>query len=125
MRQLSFLEARCIYADGAMHSNCLIAASIGIVNFASSIGLEAIVQGKPVCNPAYLTENSTIFTGSGVVFDAFSDEDVVRFAHLVCQGETPNKVSEKSRLRFLNEHVMNWTSSSNDLLDNYEKLLTS
>ena len=68
------------------HSPCLIKQSDAVINFASSIGIDALLQGKPVCNPQYLTRNGTIFDESGVVFDANGEEEVLSFIESVRSG---------------------------------------
>ena len=49
------------FADNSIPSPVLIRWSDLVINFASSIGLEAIMQKKPVCNPRYLHTNDSIF----------------------------------------------------------------
>jgi hypothetical protein len=113
---------RCIYSDGSIHSNCLIFEAIAVINFASSIGLEAIIQGRPICNPVYLTENTTIFKGSGLVVDAFSDTDVVDFVRRVMSNKKPYIVDPGARDKFITEHIYGGLAEE-ELLARYEELL--
>ena len=73
------------FPDIEQHSTVLIRQVDIVINFASSIGLEAILQGKPVCNPVYLNGNTTIFDESGVVFDAKDESEVIRFIETLTQ----------------------------------------
>jgi len=113
---------RCIYSDGSIHSNCLIFEAIAVINFASSIGLEAIIQGRPVCNPVYLTENTTIFKDSGLVVDAFSDADVVDFVRRILSNEKAYIVDSADRDKFIFEHIYGGLVEDK-LLARYEELL--
>ena len=66
--------------------------------------MEAILQGKPVCNPIYLNGNRTIFDESGVVFDAKDDGEVVGFIEMVKKGNytaAPHEVLNNFRAKYV------------------------
>ena len=107
-----------------MHSNCLISSATAIINFASSIGFEALLQGIPICDPAYLTENSTIFSESDLVFRADSEEQVIEFIQQVAFGTRPPEATPKKLDQFLNQHVLAG-KPVDDLFKNYERLILS
>ena len=103
------------------HSPLLIEQSDAVINFASSIGLEAILQGKPVCNPLYLNGNQTIFDNSDIVFDANSEDAVIAFIDLVRTGNW-SLVSASEQSSFHREFVLGG-EDSNDVLQSYADLL--
>ena len=114
--------SRCTYAEETLHSNCLISSSAAVINFASSIGFEAMLQGIPICDPIYLTENSTIFTESDLIFTAGSEDEVIDFAQQVAKGKTSWEIDRRKLDEFLNEHVLAGRMAS-ELLSNYERLI--
>ena len=122
-RELSKLSnsKNITYSQEATHSNVLIYYSSGIINFGSSIALEAVVQGKPICNASYLTQNETIFTNSKVVYDASNEEEVVDFVRLVLSDEFNSKVTPNDRSQFLVEHVYGGNAERN-VLSEYVQL---
>jgi hypothetical protein len=63
--------------DAKAPSSSLIEWSDIVINFGSSIGLEAIVKGKVVINPVFLHRNKTVFDQSGVVYDAYTPDNVI------------------------------------------------
>jgi hypothetical protein len=103
------------------HSTALIKSADIVLNFASSIGLEAILQGKPVCNPLYLNGNTTIFDKSGVVFDAKDDDEVFRFFDMVEAGRDI-VVSDEVLEKFLGKYVFGGEENS-DILQKHVDLL--
>jgi hypothetical protein len=58
------------------------------INFGSSIGLEAIVAGKPVINPKFLHTNRTVFDKSGAVIDAESEDQVIAVLNDAQEGQS-------------------------------------
>ena len=103
------------------HSTALINSADIVVNFASSIGLEAVLQKKPVCNPFYLNGNTTIFDKSGVVFDARDDNEVLHFFEIVKTGNyagIPDDVLDKFR-----EKYVFGGGGRDDILQSYVDLL--
>ena len=105
------------------HSVDLIKQADCIINFASSIGLEALAQGKPVCNPTYLTENTTIFDNSGAVVDTSTEEDTVRFIDSVRCNQSSRFPHQDAIDRFLVTHI-NAGQSDNAILDRYLSIIT-
>ena len=73
--------------DAKAASPSLIAWADLVINFGSSIALEAIVTNKCVINPAFLHTNRTVFDKSGAVYDASSISDVVELIEKACLGE--------------------------------------
>ena len=110
------------FADIAAHSPSLIKHSSVVVNFASSIGIEAILQGKPVCHPSYLNGNSTIFDASDVVFNATDEYSTLDFISSLKSGVEFEQDSV-ARDRFHQEYVLGGSRNS-DVLSDYLDLLT-
>ncbi len=67
------------YADERLHSPFLVTQADVVIVFGSSICFEALQQRVPVCKPNFLSRNITIFDNSGLVFEANTEEEVIRF----------------------------------------------
>ncbi len=111
------------FPDITEHSPVLIDQADVVINFASSIGIEAILQRKPVCNPSYLNGNSTIFDRSGVVVDTESEAATLEFISSVMAGKGFDQ-DDLARDVFLRRYVLGGAEGT-DVLDDYIKLLTS
>ena len=94
----------CVEIDRNTPSSTLIAWADLVINFGSSIGLEAIVTGRAVINPFFLHRNKTIFDSSGAVYDASSLDDVMRLVSLVKNGALP-ALSESATTRLLTSEI--------------------
>jgi hypothetical protein len=110
------------YAADSIPSNVLIHHAKAIVNYGSSIGIEAVVQRKPLCNATFVTENTTIFDESGVTFDAHSVKDVIRFVTDVVESPDMATMTDEARSAFLKEHVYAGQAESR-VLDSHLELL--
>ena len=111
------------FSGHAKHSSCLIRQADAIINFASSIGLEALLQGKPVCSPTYLNSNGTIFDDSGVVLDANDVSEVLNFIESVKNGQYKLIPSEVWSA-FRRQYILGG-SENEDVLSDYLHLLMS
>jgi hypothetical protein len=114
-------KANIEFADLSNHSPCLIRQADAIINFASSIGLEALLQGKPVCNPMFLNSNSTIFDGSGVVIDAENLDEVLNFVESVKGGQY-QQIAPEIWSNFYRQYILGG-SKNEDVLSDYLRLL--
>ena len=94
-----------------------------VINYGSSIGIEAVLQHKPYCNASFLTENSTIFDKSGVAFDANSVEDVIEFVEQTLKCSKTATMTNETRAEFLKEHVYADQAESK-VLDGYLELFS-
>jgi len=101
----SWLSDNVSYAGELIPSNVLIHHAKAVINYGSSIGIEAIVQGKPLCNASFITENATIFDDSGVAYDAQCVDDVVNFVAKIVRSPEITTMTEETRAGFLKEHV--------------------
>ncbi len=118
---LKSINSNCLIVGDDYHSPDLIAQSDCIINFASSIGIEAILQGKIVCNPRYLTSNSTIFDDSGAVTDTLDLPETVDFLSDLISGK--NHLTDKQKIAtFLTEHVFAG-SLNTEVLDKYVNVI--
>ena len=124
MERDTSLPEKVIYVSEEVPSNFLIKKSAGIINYGSSIGIEAVLQRKPLCNASYLTENTTIFDKSGVALDAHSIEDVAKFVSSIADRTVVSTSSEEDRSRFLHTHVYGCRKST-AVLQDYLELLCS
>ena len=71
-------------------STALISWADIVINFGSSIGLEALVIGKPVINPMFLHGNNTVFDASGAVLDTHTIQDVTRLIDRAITNNLPS-----------------------------------
>ena len=70
-----------------------------IVNFGSSIALEAIVRNKQIIYPSYLHSNQTIFDGQQCVKECKSIDEVIDQLELIQKHNLPNSdESERSEI---------------------------
>ena len=115
------LRSNVKLADIRKHSPYLIRESDVVINFASSIGLEALLHNKPVCNPTYLNGNNTIFDGSGVVFDAKNVSDVLSFIYAVRDGRY-ELMDPDTWATFRKRYILG-DSENEDVLSDYLRIL--
>ena len=106
------------------HSPSLIAQSDCLINFASSIGLEGLGQGKPVLNPIYLNGNTTIFDRSGAVIDALSEMQLIHSVQELQNKDTSRLPLPETIANFLDEHV-NAGRSAESILQGYVDLIST
>ena len=111
------------YIGAGDQSSSIIACSDLIFCYGSSIAFEAVVQGVVICNPLYLTSNSTIFDGSGVVYDADSIEAALRFIHNQ-MGSFPWTPEQRVVNLFVETHLYGGKKET-DVLGNYNNLILS
>jgi hypothetical protein len=85
--------------DRITPSSALIDWSDLVINFGSSIGLEAVVVGKPVINPSYLHKNKTVFDNSGAVYDVNSNDETLEIIRKMKSGTlSESSVDAKSQI---------------------------
>lgn len=107
-----------------LHSPSLISQADCLVNFASSIGLEGLGQGKPVLNPTYLNGNTTIFDRSGAVIDASSEMQLIQSVQELRNKNTSELPLPETIENFLHEHV-NASLPAESILQGYVDLITT
>jgi len=102
-------------------SPSLIEWSDLVINFASSIGLEAVMQDKPILNPQYLHSNETIFDNSGVTIDCGNSdvvlEEVLKFK------ENGIAHAHKSDQKTFYKRFIQGSNSDKDVLGKYVRLI--
>ena len=93
------VDRRNVDSNVTAASSTLIVWADIVINFGSSIGLEAIVSGKPVINPTFLHTNRTVFDRSNAVYDAFTVPDVIRIIEEIeCGNLGSNDLASRNRL---------------------------
>ncbi len=118
-----WLSDSIFYAEDSTPSTVLIHHAHVVINYGSSIGIEAVLQHKPLCNASFLTENSTIFDKSGVAFDANSVEDVIEFVEQTLKCSKTATMTNETRAEFLQQHVYAGQAESK-VLDGYLELFS-
>lgn len=93
--------------DSSHESTPLIDWADAIINFGSSIALEAIVRRRPVIFPSYLHTNRTIFDNETCVIDCQCSRDVTLALRALRVLEKPSANGDNSRDRVLNTEVFN------------------
>ena len=93
------------FANESQHSAALVRQADLIINFGSSVGFEALQQGKPVINPRYLHGNQTFFDDSGVVIDTHDDESTVAAIGEIQSEGGRSMIEPNVVAQFLNRRV--------------------
>ena len=111
------------YAENNDHSPTLVALSDIVIVYGSSICFEALLQGKPVCRPQYLSSNTTIFDQSGMVFGANTEQQVISFIRSF-KVSISSPINDSDLDNFLGIHTEN-TNHGGNVLESYVELLVS
>ena len=111
------------YAENNDHSPTLVALSDIVIVYGSSICFEALLQGKPVCRPQYLSSNTTIFDQSGMVFGANTEQQVISFIRNFTESNS-SPINDSDLDNFLGIHTEN-TNHGGNVLESYVELLAS
>ncbi|MDP6770941.1 MAG: hypothetical protein QF704_09630, partial [Anaerolineales bacterium] len=88
-----------------------------------SICFEALRQRKLVCRPLFLCRNNTIFEGSGLVYEAKSDEEVLSYVSNY-EIEREKSIDETLLEEFFDTHVEN-ENMGDGVLQEYVNLIHS
>ena len=104
----------------AEESPALIRRANIVINFGSSVAIEAIVTGIPVIYPKYLHSNQTIFDNSGTVHIAEDEDQVVEFLDQLKCGTLPD-ASEEAVHDFLKSEVFNYLPNDEAVIELYRK----
>ncbi len=99
----------------------LIKWSDVVVNFASSIGLEAVMQKKLIINPTYLHSNTTIFDDSDVTIDCESLDSVTENIMKIKKNHTTIPTSRSYQLFY--EKFIEGSDSEENVLKKYVDLI--
>lgn len=70
------------------HSPKLIEWSDCVINFGSSIGMEVLLQNKPLVNPYYLHSNRTLFEKYDAALNAGSEDEVMNILNAISSGNS-------------------------------------
>jgi hypothetical protein len=105
------------------NSPSLIQWSDCVINFGSSIGIEVLLQNKPLINPYYLHSNRTIFEKFNAALNASNEDDVIRYIDEIIDG-TVTDIDQTNRERLLYEVVYGRKNYCNNL-DYYYNQITS
>ena len=97
----------------------LIAASDVVIDVGSSIGIEALMQGKTLINPAHLHELETLFDSiEGSCVRALSTEEVTSYLRRHAQG-APHSVPPEAYRELLRRAVYGDRDEPFDVLELY------
>ena len=98
--------------DCTLESTPLIDWADVVVNFGSSIALEAVVKKIPVIYPSFLHDNSTIFDDCDYVFNCQNYNDVISLLLKPQLLASISEVAEKSRQQLIKSEVFNSSECS-------------
>jgi hypothetical protein len=101
----------------------LIEWSDAIINFGSSIGMEAFLQNKPHLNPSYLHTNSTVFDETVAGYHPESNADTAGLVRALHNGDlepAPEQLTEE-----LYRRVIYGGNDEFDVLRQYRELIGS
>ena len=91
-----------------------------VINFGSSIGLEAILQNKILIHPMYLTSNKSIHDEDEVSFTAKSDKDVLNVVNKFRKKTLP-QIKKKNIDNLLSKTIYAGKNSKNSIPEYYYK----
>lgn len=104
------------------NSPALIKWSDVVINFGSSIGVEALLMDKELVNPVYLHTNETIFERTGACHIAESASQVVTLLRRIREGII-SEVPESNKYALFRE-VIYGGKEEHDVLDYYWRKIT-
>ena len=93
-----------VEASVSAHSPALIGWSDVVINFGSSIGIEAVLQDKILINPSYLHTNQTIFEKTSAAFEPSNTEELIEILNKNRNNDL-EPVSAENKMRLLEEGV--------------------
>ena len=86
------------------HSPKLIQWADCVINFGSSIGMEVLLQNKPLINPYYLHSNETIFEKFNAALNAANEDEVINYLKQIATG-FPEEISEDCKNNIYKEII--------------------
>ena len=107
--------------DSQFESTPLIDWADVVINFGSSIALEAVVKHLPVIYPSFLHDNVTIFDNCNYVFDCRNYEDVILLLREPHRLTVPSNTGDNSRRSLIGSDVFNQNDNSNGVPDVYSQ----
>jgi len=97
-------EKMNVEVNSRAHSSSLIAWSDVVINFGSSIAIDALNQNKPIIHTPFLHRNQTIFDNGEVNYITNSIEDVVLLLEKGCNDDLNPAYGDK-KTKFLSHEV--------------------
>ncbi|MBD3379366.1 MAG: hypothetical protein GF408_02775 [Candidatus Omnitrophica bacterium] len=95
--RLPNVEVSC---DNSQHSPAIIKWADVVMNFGSSIGIEALQQGKVLVNPSYIHTNYTVFDETEACIRAGSERDVLDLLEGINAGKDVRVPEENKRVLY-------------------------
>ena len=104
------------------HSPKLIEWSDCVINFGSSIGVEVLLQNKPLVNPFYLHSNETLFEKFDAALNASDEDSVINYLNNLKIGK--ELTIPKENIDKLFSEIIFGGKREHDILEKYYKYLT-
>ena len=108
---------RVEFVGNEAHSPAIIQWSDCVISYGSSIGVEALLQNKPLINPTYLLLNRTFYEKLGVAFSASSKEEVMMYLNKILQDRSYNVPLHKKKLLY--KEIIYGGREEHGVLENY------
>lgn len=105
------------------HSPKLIEWSDCVINFGSSIGMEVLLQNKPLINPYYLHSNRTLFEKYDAALNAGDEDEVINILKDFSSGNFKN-ISMDNKDKIYKEIIYGGLEE-HDVLQSYYHKITS
>lgn len=119
-----YREAKNVeFVGNENHSPKLIEWSDCVINYGSSIGMEALLQNKPLINPHYLHSNQTLFEQYDAALNAANEDEVIKYLERLTSGEALN-VSGEGKNRICTE-IIYGGKEEHDVFQYYFDQITS
>ena len=111
------------FVGNECHSPKLIEWSDCVINYGSSIGLEALIQNKPLINPQYLHNNNTLYEETGACFSAINENEVIAILNKLFLDKKLDIESEHKKILF--QEIIYGGHSAHDVLESYYNKITA
>ena len=111
------------FVGNECHSPKLIEWSDCVINYGSSIGLEALIQNKPLINPQYLHNNNTLYEETGACFSAINENEVIEILNKLFLDKELDIESEHKQILF--QEIIYGGHSAHDVLESYYNKITA
>lgn len=114
-------SSRIEFVGNEVHSPSLIEWSDCVINFGSSIGVEALIQNKPLINPTFFLSNRTFYERKDAAFNAGNVEEVLGYIDKIMKDEYYN-IPSRNKEELFKEIIFGGREKFNVLESYYRKI---
>ncbi|MCK5020895.1 MAG: hypothetical protein KAS32_27995 [Candidatus Peribacteraceae bacterium] len=110
------------FVGNEAHSPALINWADCVINFGSSIGIEVLLQNKPLINPTFLHKNRTLYEETGACIEGKSQEEVLYHLKKIKENKSYNIPTKNKDILF--REIIYGGREKHDVLESYyEKII--